>query len=318
MRHADKNLKTGLLLPRGQARARFVASLVESGKWPQFTHVFATDSRRPEHMMREKLTAEPLAHLLNVTVDESYGKNEEVRLARGAKDAAITCGPVLIVWEHCRIPGLALMLGCADPACLACWSDANFGEVLRINVASGEHSVLAQGFDGDDPQAEVANPSYPHYECTNPDATAGCGTADGAWHCPCLFAQRGTWSGYNIFAERNSALAPHAAGAETRARETGGVSMRELPPAGSMATMAMMPAETRREDGLTGLLPLSSVAVAALLLGAAWLRKRWEANYDASMNVEVDDDDALIGNAGTASRARYQLHDAVALSGRRK
>ena len=85
------------------------------------------------------------------------------------------------------MPALAMELGCAAWPCRACWSDFNFGQVLRIHAATGELAEsFAEGFAGDDWAAEVAEPSFEDYECTDAAADAQCGTStDGShrWHC---------------------------------------------------------------------------------------------------------------------------------------
>ena len=206
VRHADKDKINGGLTPRGLQRAHHLASLVADGTWPRFRQIFATDSRRPDHMVRERQTLEPIATLLGQTINETYGKNEEVALAMGARAVATDCGPVLIAWEHCRIPAIAIELGCGSFECHACWSDRNYGQLLVIDALSGALlDTRSEGFVGDDWESEVRDPSFgDDYECIDVKADAKCGTADG-WHCPCRFPH-GAWSGYPLAAVTSTRL----------------------------------------------------------------------------------------------------------------
>ena len=92
------------------------------------------------------------------------------------------------------MPALAMLLSCSEWACRQCWTDSNFGEVLRIDAQSGAVSVLDEGFAGDDIAGELSNPSFKAYECTDSGSDAHCGTDDGVWHCACVFPN-GSWSG---------------------------------------------------------------------------------------------------------------------------
>ena len=196
IRHGNKNVTVGGLNQRGWRRASWLASLVRNGTWPKFTALYATDSSRADHMIRERQTIEEMSAVLDVPIDESFGKDEMVPLARAARAAALHCGPVLVVWEHCRIPAIAMEMDChGSAACRACWSDDNFGEVLRINAANGKAVAFDEGFAGDDWDAEVTHPSFAGYECTDAQTDAHCGSDDGTWHCPCRFPD-GMWSGY--------------------------------------------------------------------------------------------------------------------------
>ncbi|MGN5377056.1 hypothetical protein ACQ4WX_03550 [Streptomyces lasalocidi] len=74
--------------------------------------VFAAADQGPNagaHRMRQTVT--PLAKSLGLTVDTSFAEGSERRLAQAALNAP---GPVLICWEHSRIPAIVAGLGAAD------------------------------------------------------------------------------------------------------------------------------------------------------------------------------------------------------------
>ena len=186
IRHGDK-AASGRLSARGQARAEHLAALVANGTWPRFARVFAVNSHTQEHMLREVETALPMAARTGVTIDERFTKDQEVPLAAAVTAAALaSCRPILVVWEHCRIPALAMALGCSHAACSVCWTDTNFGEVLRIDVRTGTVAVGDEEFAGDDIEGELRAPSFRGYECTDSTSDARCDGADHEWHCDCV------------------------------------------------------------------------------------------------------------------------------------
>ena len=61
----------------GLARAQHLAMLVEAGRWPRFSAVYASS---PQPVLREKQTVEPLAAAIGVPVNDSFAQRDgEVR-----------------------------------------------------------------------------------------------------------------------------------------------------------------------------------------------------------------------------------------------
>ncbi|MFB7629675.1 hypothetical protein ACFC0M_01800 [Streptomyces sp. NPDC056149] len=70
------------------------------------------------HRMRQTVT--PLAHHMGLKVDLDYAESEESNLAKAALAAT---GPVLICWEHSRIPDIVDALGASDTGVPHKWPD---------------------------------------------------------------------------------------------------------------------------------------------------------------------------------------------------
>ncbi|MBX7551786.1 hypothetical protein K1Y78_28145 [Streptomyces sp. tea 10] len=100
--------------------------------------VFAAADQGPNagaHRMRQTVT--PLAKDLGLTVDTDFAEGSERRLAQAALTAP---GPVLICWEHSRIPAVVAGLGAADaPGTPATWPD-RFDLVWVFRRRSGSWS----------------------------------------------------------------------------------------------------------------------------------------------------------------------------------
>ncbi|MCK7626010.1 hypothetical protein MUU72_23380 [Streptomyces sp. RS10V-4] len=85
---------TGQPLPAGLSRPRTIFAATDQGP-----HAGA-------HRMRQTVT--PLAHHLGLTLNTTYAESQEAALAKAALSAT---GPVLICWEHSRIPDIVTALG---------------------------------------------------------------------------------------------------------------------------------------------------------------------------------------------------------------
>ncbi|MFD5467030.1 hypothetical protein ACFWIQ_30025 [Kitasatospora sp. NPDC127059] len=70
------------------------------------------------HRMRQTVT--PLGAKLGLSVDTTYAESQESELAGAALTGA---QPVLICWEHSRIPRIVEALGAADSGAPAAWPD---------------------------------------------------------------------------------------------------------------------------------------------------------------------------------------------------
>ncbi|TWF96977.1 hypothetical protein [Kitasatospora viridis] len=85
------------------------------------------------HRMRETVT--PLAQQLGLTLDLTYAESQEAALA-GA--AAAQPGPVLICWEHTRIPAIVKALALApDAGAPSAWPGDRFDLVWVFTRTAG-------------------------------------------------------------------------------------------------------------------------------------------------------------------------------------
>ncbi|MFI1166123.1 hypothetical protein ACH4UM_21520 [Streptomyces sp. NPDC020801] len=81
--------------------------------------IYAAADRGPlagAHRMRETVT--PLARHMGITVDTTYAESQEAALAEAALSAP---RPVLICWEHSRIPAIVEALGASRSGAPAAW-----------------------------------------------------------------------------------------------------------------------------------------------------------------------------------------------------
>lgn len=168
----------------GMLRAQHLRQLVVDGKWPRFSHVYATSPYEAPFVRREWQTVEPLASELGVPVDTTFTKEQTDRVAIGALRAVRegACGQrVLISWEHCRIPSLLMALGCTSNACVRCWPDGVYDSFFVLDVGSETLQVHEQqeGFARD-------VPGYAEYECAGPlrRPYSHCRYANGTWIGP--------------------------------------------------------------------------------------------------------------------------------------
>ncbi|MFJ6718740.1 hypothetical protein [Streptomyces sp. NPDC091259] len=99
------------LTGRGWARANALPRLFDpqpAAGLVRPTRVYAATDQGPDaggHRMRQTVT--PLAKRLGLTVDLSYAESKEADLAAAVSAAS---GPVLICWEHSRIPDIVKAL----------------------------------------------------------------------------------------------------------------------------------------------------------------------------------------------------------------
>ncbi|MEU7641068.1 MULTISPECIES: hypothetical protein [unclassified Streptomyces] len=83
--------------------------------------IYAATDQGPNagaHRMRQTVT--PLARHMGLKVDTDYAESEEGNLAKAALSAT---GPVLICWEHSRIPDIVSALGASDTDVPDEWPD---------------------------------------------------------------------------------------------------------------------------------------------------------------------------------------------------
>ncbi|QHC23115.1 hypothetical protein [Streptomyces sp. GS7] len=83
--------------------------------------IYAATDQGPNagaHRMRQTVT--PLAHKMGIKLDLTYAESQEAALAKAAVAAT---QPVLICWEHSRIPGIVKALGASGSGVPAKWPD---------------------------------------------------------------------------------------------------------------------------------------------------------------------------------------------------
>ncbi|MDH6707514.1 hypothetical protein P3T27_004251 [Kitasatospora sp. MAA19] len=111
------------LTERGWSRARALPSLFAPPAPGLRTpaRILAAADQGPlagAHRMRQTVT--PLAAKLGLTVDTAYAESQETALAGAALAGS---QPVLICWEHSRIPRIVEALGAAGSGAPATWPD---------------------------------------------------------------------------------------------------------------------------------------------------------------------------------------------------
>ncbi|WP_030059484.1 hypothetical protein [Streptomyces novaecaesareae] len=111
------------LTERGWARAKALPSLFSPPAPGLRTpaRILAAADQGPlagAHRMRQTVT--PLAAALGLTVDTGYAESQESALAGAALAGA---QPVLICWEHSRIPRIVEALGAGRSGAPAAWPD---------------------------------------------------------------------------------------------------------------------------------------------------------------------------------------------------
>ncbi len=115
VRHAEADDSTGLSdegAQRAEAYARYFKDFTLDGQKASIGYLFsAVDS---DNSMRPRLTLEPTAQALGLTIDADFRTKDVDKLAatvRGLPKGAVA----LVAWRHSRIPALLQSFG-ADPA----------------------------------------------------------------------------------------------------------------------------------------------------------------------------------------------------------
>ncbi|WP_369393396.1 hypothetical protein AB5J72_42000 [Streptomyces sp. CG1] len=114
------------LTQRGWGRARALPTLFAPPKGQALKPgivrprtIYAAADQGPlagAHRMRETVT--PLAQHMGITLDTTYAESQEAALAKAALSAP---QPVLICWEHSRIPAIVNALGASHSGVPAAW-----------------------------------------------------------------------------------------------------------------------------------------------------------------------------------------------------
>jgi hypothetical protein len=135
IRHAEKPEKGFELSPAGQQRAHACVSYFQSfavDATPlKLDAIYATADSKQSH--RPRLTVEPLARTLNLTIRNQFKDAEVAQLGADISGKHHEKN-ILICWHHGEIPALLGSLG-ADPAKLlpgGKWPATEFGWVIQL------------------------------------------------------------------------------------------------------------------------------------------------------------------------------------------
>jgi hypothetical protein len=150
IRHAE-DADTGYdLSPAGEARAEacvnYFKNLEIDGKPLKLDHIFATRDTRNSH--RPRLTVEPTAQKLGLTIDDRFKNRQFLDLVNDIKSWPHG-EDVLIAWHHGKIPQLLRALG-ADPAILlpnGKWPDNSFGWLIQLRYDQNGHLFESKRID---------------------------------------------------------------------------------------------------------------------------------------------------------------------------
>lgn len=121
---------------------------------PQPRTIYASGAGRADgEGTRSRETVGPLAAALDLPVDTSFSRGQEVELAR---QAATAPGPVLICWQHDAIPAIAAAFA-PDPTPPTTWPADRYDLVwLLTNTSTGwRFHQIPQLLLPDDATAEV-------------------------------------------------------------------------------------------------------------------------------------------------------------------
>jgi hypothetical protein len=128
---------THSLTPRGWSRANGIANLFDAEGGPSRPGlarpkaIFAAGANDQGEGTRTRQTVGSLASKLGVPVNSSFGKGDEVALARQAI-AASKNGPVLISWQHGEIPAIAKAFNTVGPTPPTSWPDNRYDMVWTL------------------------------------------------------------------------------------------------------------------------------------------------------------------------------------------
>jgi broad specificity phosphatase PhoE len=142
IRHAEKPDTGYSLTPAGEARARAYASYFKNftmdGQPSKPDCLFAAADSKNSH--RPRLTLEPTAGELGLTIDSRFNDKQFLELAREIQNQPHGTN-ILICWHHGEIPQLLRALG-ADPKKLlpnAKWPDDEFDWLIELRYDENGH-----------------------------------------------------------------------------------------------------------------------------------------------------------------------------------
>jgi hypothetical protein len=135
IRHAEEPSKGNGLSSHGNARAdayvKYFKNYTIDGKPLKIDYLFAT--RDSSNSRRPRLTLEPVAQALGITIDSQFKNNDFLKVAH--KIESLPQGSnVLICWHHGNIPGLLGALGADAEKLLpnGKWPGHEFGWVIQL------------------------------------------------------------------------------------------------------------------------------------------------------------------------------------------
>ena len=151
IRHAEKPNDGAGLAPAGEARARAYVEFFQNFKFHsdqplKLDAIFAAaDSRNSR---RPRVTVEPLAQALGLTVNASY-KDKDFQALADELQAHHEGKNILICWHHGELPSLLSALG-ADPGALlpgGRWPGEEYDWVVALRFDGEGHLKEAERLD---------------------------------------------------------------------------------------------------------------------------------------------------------------------------
>jgi hypothetical protein len=148
IRHGEKPGKGGGhgLTSAGWARAQGLTSVFGGGRgFAAPRAIFAAGATGGGTGQRTRETVSPLASRLHIPVNSRYGKGQEAAMIRAASAQAMH-GPVLISWQHGKIPAIAKALKVVGKRPSG-WSKSNYDGVWKFTWTP-RGWVFSQGSEG--------------------------------------------------------------------------------------------------------------------------------------------------------------------------
>lgn len=139
LRHGEKPDadKDRSLSPAGAARAQALATILPQ-RFPSIRYLFAAEPT--DKSERSKLTLEPVAERLALSVETPYKNKDYDKLARELLHEGRYAGrTVVIAWNHSNLPELARALGVKDPQT---WPSDTYDRLWQIGYDSHGQASL--------------------------------------------------------------------------------------------------------------------------------------------------------------------------------
>lgn len=162
IRHADKPAAGHTLSAAGEARAQAYVNYFENyqvaGQPHRPDYLFAAKDSANSH--RSRLTLEPTAKALGLTIDYQFSNNQFQQLAQAIQNHPPGTN-ILICWHHGNIPQLLRALG-ADPKKLlpdGKWPDDEFGWLIQLRYDADGHLFDSQRINENLPSVDPAKPA---------------------------------------------------------------------------------------------------------------------------------------------------------------
>jgi broad specificity phosphatase PhoE len=150
IRHAEEADTGDGLSPAGEARAQACAGYFKNfainGQPAKLGHIFATRDTKNSH--RPRLTVEPTARKLGLTIDDRFKDRQFLDLVNDIESQPHGEN-ILISWHHGKIPQLLRALG-ADPQTHlpnGKWPDGSFGWLIQLRYDQNGHLIESKRVD---------------------------------------------------------------------------------------------------------------------------------------------------------------------------